>query len=78
LLESLRDVLSWNQFVEYRTRLRTRTGNDRVFWELARHFGRPSVPSHVLPVFAIFEAEKMAGKPLPNLSDAQLQSLGLV
>jgi hypothetical protein len=78
LLESLRGVLSWSQFLQYRTRLRTLTGYDRAFWELLRHFGRPSVPAYMLPVFAIYEAEKIAGKPLPDLSDAQLQSLGLV
>jgi hypothetical protein len=78
LLQSLRDVLSWAQFVQYRARLRTRKGRDRVFWELARHSGRPSVPSHVLPVFAIYEAEKASGKPLPDLTTAQLEYLGLV
>lgn len=78
LLDSLKTTLSWSQFLQFRTRTRDRTDGDRVFWELLRHFGRPSVPSHVLPVFAIYEAEKTAGRPLPDLSRAQLQSLGLI
>lgn len=78
LLERVRSTLSWAQFIAYRTRLQFDKEGGRAFVELARHFGRPSVPAHVLPVFAIYEAEKTAGRRLDNLTHTQLASLGLV
>lgn len=65
------------RFAAVRASLRKDRRLDPMSWELARHFGRPSVPQDVLPVFAVFEAERRLGRPLANLSDAQMRVIGL-
>jgi hypothetical protein len=65
------------RFEAVRASLRKDRRLDPMSWALARHFGRPSVPQEVLPVFAVFEAERRLGRPLANLSDAQMRVIGL-
>jgi hypothetical protein len=50
---------------------------DPLTWELFRHFGRPSVPGNVLPVFAVYEAEKALDRPITRLTEAQMRVIGL-
>ncbi|MNU37247.1 hypothetical protein D3C71_258990 [compost metagenome] len=77
LLDRIESEIGDTELFQLQDSLRRRRGEDPQTWELVRHFGRPSVPQHVLPVFAIYAAEKKLGRGLPKLSREQLHALGL-
>lgn len=76
LLERIDTTLGDNEFPDLREAFRRRRNEDSLTWELVRHYGRPSVPRHVLPVFAIYAAEKKLG-PMSTLTREQMDAIGL-
>jgi hypothetical protein len=76
LLERIDTTLGDNEMPDLREAFRRRRDEDPHTWELVRHYGRPSVPRHLLPVFAIYAAEKKLG-PMPNLTREQMDAIGL-
>lgn len=77
LLERVAESPNLSRFTAIKEKLRKNRHVDPMSWELVRHLGRPSIPKEILPVFAVYEAEKRLGRPIKRLSEAQMRIVGL-
>lgn len=77
LIERVSKLPNKSRMRGLKEKLRKNRRVDPMTWELARHFGRPSVPREVLPVFAAYEAEKRLGRSIKRLTEAQMRVIGL-
>jgi hypothetical protein len=76
ILQAIRQkhgVAVWN-FIR---RSAWRSWKDSILLDLVEAIGRPTVPLHLLPVFALYEVERRTGEPVENLTPEQLRLLGL-
>jgi hypothetical protein len=77
LVSSYRDLITHAAFLAYRESVRLERSQNHYYWEIVRNIGRPTVPRELLAIFAVYEAEKRLEKPMENLSQQQIQLLGL-